>query len=465
MSSDKRSGALAGTDIAIRVRDVGKSYQIYKRPADRLKQMIWRNKQHFELLTVLQGVDFEVKQGQTVGIVGRNGAGKSTLLQIIAGTLQPSTGSVEVNGRVAPLIELGAGFNPEFSGHDNVMVYGQLLGMDEAEIERKYDDMVRFADIGEYLNRPVKTYSSGMYARLAFAVAMHVDPKILIVDEILAVGDAPFQRKCMKRFYEIKEAGCTILLVAHDHYLIRTLCDEAIYLSNGRMVQFGNAHQVAMRYAEDTQSVDAASVMEAAVIESSVLPVAALVPDQPAPAIVGEGSPNADQVRANAPQANAVNDGEWQSLPTPARLFEIRNVRMLSEGDVAVETIATGDTVRLQFEYHSLRPEAAQENVTFVFNLKRPDGIYICGATTLMENKAPYLASRSGTVSIDFPHLKLLAGRYFWRVAINDHSGVLVHAESIGECMFRVRRQFSIGWVVRTRQNVGCGSSWGNGVI
>lgn len=442
MSSEKRSGTLAGTDIAIRAHDVGKSYQIYKHPSDRLKQMIWRNKQHFDLLTVLSGVTFEVAQGQTVGIVGRNGAGKSTLLQIIAGTLQPSTGTVEVNGRVAPLIELGAGFNPEFSGHDNVMVYGQLLGMDEAEIERKYDEMVRFADIGEYLNRPVKTYSSGMYARLAFAVAMHVDPKILIVDEILAVGDAPFQRKCMKRFYEIKEAGCTILLVAHDHYLIRTLCDEAIYLSNGRMVQFGKAHQVAMRYAEDTQSVDAAGATEAAVIEGSVTQNVAPALDQPATAIVGDVSLNVDQVRANEPQAVAVNDVERQSLPAPARLFEIRNVRMRSEGDVAVDTISTGDSVKLSFEYHSIRPEAAQEKVTFVFNLKRPDGTYICGATTLMENKAPYLAGKSGTVSIDFPRLNLLAGRYFWRVAINDHSGVLVHAESIGECTFRVVDSF-----------------------
>ena len=175
MSSEQRAGSLAGTDVAIRLRNVGKSYEIYKHPSDRLMQMIRRKKRYFDLLTVLEGVEFEVKQGETVGIVGRNGAGKSTLLQIIAGTLQPSTGSVEVNGRIAPLIELGAGFNPEFTGHDNVVVYGQLLGMDESEINRKYDDIVRFADIGEYLDRPVKTYSSGMYARLAFAVAMHVD--------------------------------------------------------------------------------------------------------------------------------------------------------------------------------------------------------------------------------------------------------------------------------------------------
>jgi ABC-type polysaccharide/polyol phosphate transport system ATPase subunit len=443
MSFEMRSGTLAGTDIAIRVRDVGKSYQIYKHPADRLKQMIWRNKQHFDLLTVLAGVNFEIAQGQTVGIVGRNGAGKSTLLQIIAGTLQPSTGSVEVNGRVAPLIELGAGFNPEFNGHDNVMVYGQLLGMDEAEIERKYDDMVRFADIGEYLNRPVKTYSSGMYARLAFAVAMHVDPKILIVDEILAVGDAPFQRKCMRRFYEIKEAGCTILLVAHDHYLIRTLCDEAIYLSEGRMVQFGKAHQVAMRYAEDTETGESYNPLPppsspADKTSGAAEPVGAAIVTKIAPAPPPEPAPS-EQDRT--PAAGPVAAADPRPVAT-GRLFEIRDVGMFDSGGQATRNIDTGDSITLRFSYHSTTVESENERVTFVFNLKRPDGTYICGATTLMEHHPPYVAGQRGTVSIHFPDLKLLAGMYIWRVAINDHSGIQIHAESVGECSFRVVDSF-----------------------
>ncbi len=442
MSSDKRSGALAGTDIAIRVRDVGKSYQIYKRPADRLKQMIWRNKQHFELLTVLQGVDFEVKQGQTVGIVGRNGAGKSTLLQIIAGTLQPSTGSVEVNGRVAPLIELGAGFNPEFNGHDNVMVYGQLLGMDEAEIERKYDDMVRFADIGEYLNRPVKTYSSGMYARLAFAVAMHVDPKILIVDEILAVGDAPFQRKCMNRFYEIKEGGCTILIVAHDQYLVRSLCDQALYLKAGQFVSFGPAAAVTAQYEQDIE-------LPPLNTPALAVPVPAAIADM----AVVDANINAGD--AALPGASIATPAVFESTPVvPSsadpnvnKLFKITDVAFLAENGEPTEVVRSGDTVQLRMRFHALAQDLPAA-ISFVFNLYRHDGVYVCGTTTLMEGMGAHPTPRSGEVLVTFPRNPLLAGRYTWRVAINDHGGLLVHSEAKGVCPFRVVDDFrSVGVV------------------
>ena len=435
MSSEMRSGALAGTDIAIRARDVGKSYQIYKHPADRLKQMIWRKKQHFELLTVLQGVDFEVKQGQTVGVVGRNGAGKSTLLQIIAGTLQPSSGSVEVNGRVAPLIELGAGFNPEFSGHDNVMVYGQLLGMDETEIERKYDDMVRFADIGEYLNRPVKTYSSGMYARLAFAVAMHVDPKILIVDEILAVGDAPFQRKCMNRFYEIKEAGCTILIVAHDQYLVRSLCDKALYLKAGKFISFGPAAAVTAEYEQDIE-----------------LPPLNPPPPVAIPVVEVAPSDTTEPTAADEALAAPVAAEVAPVVPPPAdrnmnKLFKITNVALLSQSDAPAEVVHTGDTIRLRMRFQSLTDDLPAA-ISFVFNLYRHDGVYVCGSTTLMEGMAAHATPRSGEVEVTFPKVSLLAGRYTWRVAINDHGGLLVHSEAKGVCPFRVVDDFrSVGVV------------------
>ncbi|RMF01383.1 MAG: ABC transporter ATP-binding protein, partial [Alphaproteobacteria bacterium] len=254
MSCDARALTAADreddTDIAIRLRGVAKRYFLFSKPADRLKQMIWRNRRFFDEVSVLQDIDLDIRHGETVGVIGRNGAGKSTLLQIVAGTLQPTEGTIDVHGRVAPLIELGAGFNPEFSGRDNVFLYGRLLGMDEAEIARKYDDIIGFADIGPYIDRPVKTYSSGMYARLAFAVAMHVDPQILIVDEILAVGDAPFQRKCLDHFYKIKDRGCTILIVAHDQYLVRSMCDRAIYLREGHLIAFGPAHETTALYLE-----------------------------------------------------------------------------------------------------------------------------------------------------------------------------------------------------------------------
>lgn len=202
------------TDIAISVRNVSKHYLMFKRPEDRLRQMIvprlqrlaGRTPQHFfQDFAALRGVSFDVKRGETVGIIGRNGCGKSTLLQIVCGTLQPSSGNVEINGRIAALLELGAGFNPEFTGRENVFMNAAILGLSHAETEDRFDDIARFADIGEFVDQPVKTYSSGMYVRLAFATAINVEPDILVVDEALSVGDESFQRKCFARIEEIKQ--------------------------------------------------------------------------------------------------------------------------------------------------------------------------------------------------------------------------------------------------------------------
>lgn len=453
-------------DVAIRLCHVGKRYFLFRRPSDRLLQMIFRKRRFYEELTVLRDITFEISEGETVGVIGRNGAGKSTLLQIIAGILQASEGTVEVKGRVAPLIELGAGFNPEFTGHDNVIVYGRLLGMDQAEIERKYDDIIRFADIGEYIDRPVKTYSSGMYARLAFAVAVHVNPKVLIVDEILAVGDAPFQRKCLNRFYEIKEAGCTILIVAHDQYLVRSLCDRAIYLKEGRQVAFGPAADVTARYLED--------------IEPPPTTVAA--PGKPetdpgdSPTENSNNTPSEDVTKASS----LGNAGEEIAPPeTPPalelvadKLFTISSAELLSEFGEPVETIRSGDTVRLRMRFSALTSDLP-DAISFVFNLYRHDGVYICGTTTLMEGMAPHTAGRAGEVTVTFPDVPLLAGKYHWRVAINDHGGLLVHSEAKGACPFRVVDSFrSVGvvdlkrtWSVTIEQDAeaqtanGCGNN------
>ncbi|MFQ3458381.1 ABC transporter ATP-binding protein, partial [Bradyrhizobium sp. UFLA01-814] len=353
MSSNVKPTPLDGTDIAIRVRNVTKRYLSFARPADRLKQMIWRNRQFYQEITVLQNVSFEIAEGETVGVIGRNGAGKSTLLQILAGTLTPSEGDVQVKGRVAPLIELGAGFNPEFTGHDNIMVYGQLLGMDRTEIDRKYDDIVRFADIGSYIERPIKTYSSGMYARLAFAVAIHVDPKILIVDEILAVGDAPFQQKCLNRFYQIKETGCTILLVAHDQYLVRSMCDRAVYLRNGQLAAFGTASEVTGQYLEDIQPSDD-SVAPGSSEDNSAQSAAPSTTSEPQAADgVGSDGPGAASEPVEQPHG---------------KLFEITDVSLHTEDRTLVETVQSHDTVMLTMRFRATT-DTQLDGISFVFNL------------------------------------------------------------------------------------------------
>jgi lipopolysaccharide transport system ATP-binding protein len=233
----------------VRVEGVSKQYRIYERPADRLKEIATRGrwKSHREFWA-LSDVSFEVKPGTTFGIVGPNGCGKSTLLQIIAGTLQPTTGTVSTTGRTAALLELGAGFNPEFTGVENVFMSASLMGFSQAETTAMLPSIERFAEIGDFIHQPVKTYSSGMYIRLAFAAAISVMPQILIVDEALAVGDAVFQHRCMRRIRELQESGTTILLVSHDPSAIRALCSEALLLREGRMEALGKPTDVLNRY-------------------------------------------------------------------------------------------------------------------------------------------------------------------------------------------------------------------------
>jgi len=235
--------------VAISINNLSKGYQIYDRPQDRLKQSLWRDrKQFYREFWALKDVSFEVKKGEMVGIIGRNGSGKSTLLQIIAGTLMPTSGQVKVNGRVAALLELGSGFNPEFTGRENVFLNGAILGISREEMESRFNEIAAFADIGDFIDQPVKTYSSGMYIRLAFAVAISVEPDILIVDEALAVGDGRFQLKCFERIKALKEAGTTILLVSHDLQSVRQFCDVAILLDKGVLLETGVPNIIVNHY-------------------------------------------------------------------------------------------------------------------------------------------------------------------------------------------------------------------------
>ncbi|XQR91375.1 ABC transporter ATP-binding protein [Stutzerimonas urumqiensis] len=235
--------------MAISVSGLAKCFHIYEKPRDRLMQMITRGrKQYFREFWAMSDVSFEVKKGETVGVVGRNGSGKSTLLQMICGTLNPTYGKIETNGRIAALLELGSGFNPEFSGRENVFLNAAVLGLTREETERKFSVIEAFAEIGDFIDQPVKTYSSGMMVRLAFAVAINVDPQILIVDEALSVGDELFQRKCFARIEAIKQSGATILFVSHSGGTVIDLCDRAILLDGGRKLTEGAPKAVIGKY-------------------------------------------------------------------------------------------------------------------------------------------------------------------------------------------------------------------------
>ena len=235
--------------VALGVENVSKQYRTYARPSDRLKESITRGRlRRHQEFWALRDVSFELDKGSTVGVVGPNGCGKSTLLQIIAGTLEPTHGNVWHEGRVAALLELGAGFDPEFSGVENVYMNASLLGLSRRETDRLFPSIERFAEIGQFLYQPVKTYSSGMFVRLAFAIAASIEPEILLVDEALAVGDAVFQHRCLRRMQELQERGTTVLFVSHDLAAVRALCARAILLNAGRIIEDGKPAEVLNRY-------------------------------------------------------------------------------------------------------------------------------------------------------------------------------------------------------------------------
>ena len=245
------------SDIVIRVENVSKCYQVYDRPQDRLKQSVVpkikrllgkSSDNYYRDFWALHDISFEVKRGESLGILGRNGSGKSTLLQVITGNLTPTSGSVEFNGRIAALLELGSGFNLEFTGRENVYLNGALLGLSRAQVDDKFDAIAAFADIGQFIDQPVKTYSSGMLVRLAFAVQVQVEPDILIVDEALAVGDALFQKRCFQQIEKMRSNGVTLLFVSHDIESIRTLTNKSLLLNNGRVLRLGLSSEVVLDY-------------------------------------------------------------------------------------------------------------------------------------------------------------------------------------------------------------------------
>ena len=264
------------SDIAIRANGLSKCYHLYEKPGHRLQQFILPRlngflgrdrRDFFREFWALKDISFEVCRGETVGIVGRNGSGKSTLLQLLCGTLTPTHGEVEVTGRVAALLELGAGFNPDFTGRENVFLNGAVLGMSRDQIRARFDDIAAFADIGEFIEQPLKTYSSGMVVRLAFSVATHADADILVIDEALSVGDFAFQARCMRRLRRFMDAGGTLLFVSHDINAVKTICSRSIYLRQGLMRGAGPSEQVCEQYLLETNvETGVASVPDTSVV-------------------------------------------------------------------------------------------------------------------------------------------------------------------------------------------------------
>jgi ABC-type polysaccharide/polyol phosphate transport system ATPase subunit len=348
---------IPGQSPALRVEGVSKQYRIYERPADRLKESLTRGRRKYHReFWALSDINFEVESGTTTGIIGPNGSGKSTLLQIITGTLEPTHGTVWHAGRIAALLELGAGFNPEFTGIENVFMYASLLGLSRAETERLLPQIESFAEISDFIYQPIKTYSSGMQLRLAFATAIATAPDILIIDEALAVGDAVFQHRCLRRIKEMQENGTTILFVSHDPAAIRALCTRAILLNQGKMLADGAPPDVLNRYQKIIMARQQAFEAGQRSDES----------------IVGEA------LQINPVALNYLfRHGD--------RSAEILEVELLDASEQRVELVETGEPVTVRVVYVA---HAELEDVVCGFLIRNRHGIHIYGTNTELQQAA-----------------------------------------------------------------------------
>lgn len=397
---------MSSDGLAIRVENVSKHYLLFDRPENRLKQSLVPRvqrllgrppTQYFRPFAALEGVSFEVRRGETVGIIGRNGSGKSTLLQVICGTLHPTHGSVEVNGRVTALLELGSGFNPEFTGRQNVYLNGGILGLAPEEVDAHFDAIVDFADIGAFVDQPVKTYSSGMYVRLAFAVSACLDPDILIIDEALAVGDVKFQAKCFRRLEELVAKGTSILFVSHSTDQVTRHCDRAILLENGRVHMIGAPKDVTNRYLD--------------------LLFGAERKRAPAPTTVA-GLPLEIKLDPSAfEQRPGYNPSEYR---WGNREAEIVDVMVTTDGTSHTTRLATGTRVAVV-----IRAKFNSDVTVPIFGLtiKTPDGVTVYGCNSRDCAGGPVVhAAKAGetlTVTYTFDQ-KLGAGEYLMALGIAE---------------------------------------------
>lgn len=424
------------SDIAIRVECVGKVYNLRKHGLQ-----LWRRKQPAgpNSCQALRNVSFTVKRGESVGVVGRNGSGKTTLLQIICGTLRPSTGRVELNGKVAALLALGAGFNPEYTGRENVYLYSSLLGMSKTDIDARYDAICDFADIDHFIEQPVKTYSSGMFMRLAFSVAVHVEPDILIVDEALAVGDEAFQRKCFARLEKLKENGMSLLFVSHSANAIINLCDRAILFDSGRLLAEGTPKRIISIYQKliyASKSNAAELIRNLEVHEDEGLDNSA----SSACNIALHLNNLITQPRiTDKPHAHFVPNMQSQSrIEYESMGALIYDTRIESPDGTIVNFLCSGE----QYIYiYNVRFDVETDNLMFGMLIKTVDGINIGGASTRPMGSMLAHAEKGNAYELRFRFdCRLNPGVYFMNAGVQgDRNGEYIYLHRIlDSLMFRV---------------------------
>lgn len=397
----------ASLQPAVRTHNLGKCYQLYAQPKDRLKQFLWRGRRRFyNELWALQGINLEIMPGEVIGIIGRNGSGKSTLLQLICGTLTPTCGKVEVNGRLAALLELGAGFNPEFSGRENIWLNAAILGLTQEEIADRIDYIIDFSEIRHFIDQPVKTYSSGMYVRLAFSVAVSIDPDILIIDEALSVGDGSFARKSFNRIMQLKESGKTILFCSHSLFQIESLCSRALWINQGKLMAEGEVKNVVSAYQTFLDRSILATVEEATV-------------------------PGEEIVSANL-------NGVGRNAQGHARLDKVDvHIDGVAGDDVLVRSGQSTVGVTVSFVSDPTIPCP-----TVAVTLHAMDGRMLTSAATWEDQVTlERTQNGSGQISVVFERLPLLKGEYLISVYLLCEQGIHIYDSASGVAKLRVLQE------------------------
>lgn len=377
--------------VTVDVNNLSKVYKLYDKPTDRIKEALNpMGKAYHKDYYALKNVSFKISEGETIGIVGKNGSGKSTLLKMLTGVVTPSEGSLNVNGKVSALLELGAGFNSEYTGKENVFLNGTLMGISREEMEKRYDDIVTFADIGDYIHQPVKTYSSGMFVRLAFAVAINVDPDILIIDEALAVGDTRFQLKCMDKFLEFKKRGISIIFVSHDTNAIKRFCDRTLWINEGELIADGPTDIVTDQYLDYLRMLD----VEAGIKHTS-------------------DEENNEKIVENEDAANYSN----------VDIAKLIKVSILNEKGLNIENITHGEKIRIKVDYYVNDTEI--ENPVLGVAILRVDDLYICGVNTALDKvEIPWKKGMNSFV-LEYNSFNLVGGNYYFDVALFDKTATV----------------------------------------
>ena len=379
-------------ETVISLEHITKIYKLYNRPQDRFKETFsLTHKKYSRDFYALRDISLRIERGESVEFVGENGSGKSTLLKILTGVLNPTGGVKNINGRISALLELGAGFNMEFTGMENIYLNGTIMGIEREEMEKRLDGIVSFADIGDFIWQPVKTYSSGMFVRLAFAVAIHVDPEILIVDEALAVGDTRFQMKCMDKFMEFMQAGKTILFVSHDINMIKRFCSRTVWINEGCLVMDGGTDEVTDRYTDFLKS--GLSLTEYQALADTAAP------------------------QETAKEESAPEQAEEHTIA------EIEQVRLENGRGEAIAEIRQGENATLKVTYQ-VYEEQVEEPVLGVA-IRSIDHAYICGLNTLLDGvEIPWRKGRN-TVSLIYDGFNLTGGSYYFDAALFDRTATV----------------------------------------